>query len=196
MFITASAVTSFAQTFAYTEDGKRIVLFPNGSWYYADSVYGGNNGGWYNNNVQGAQEMFTEAYDYAYELVYGEEFFRNERETKAATWAADYVKSNIQISIGRKSLGSWYDELYNIAFNHVYKNTFFGSERKQNAINWAKSLLEQKATYEWSMNNSRMQRTREAYNVALNKIFNTEFFSSDRKRRAIEWANQFVRNRR
>lgn len=198
LVLTASAVFSYAQTIAYTQDGKRVVLFPNGSWYYADSIYGGgNNGGsFFNNNMQGATEMFNEAYDYAFELVYGEEFFRNERENKAAVWAADYVKSNIQITLGRRNLAQWFDELYQVAYNYINKNTFFSNDRKQNSINWAKGLIEQKAVYDWSYAGSKIARTKDAYQVAYNKIFNTEFFSADRKKRAVEWANQFVRNRR
>lgn len=185
-----------AQTVAWTQDGKRIIIFQNGTWFYADSLANGN---WnFNAQVQGAGEMYNEAYDYAFEVVYGEEFFSQERQNKAAQWAVDYLRQNIVITIGSRSIESWYDELYGIAFDKVYRNTFFSSERKQSAINWAKGLLEQKATYEMGMNNnaSRLARQRAAYNLALNKIFSTEFFSGDRKRRAAEWANNFVRNRR
>jgi hypothetical protein len=191
---TASAVFAYTQTIAYTQEGKRIVLFPNGSWYYADSIYGG--GGGYQNTNQSASDMYTEAYEYAFEILYGDEFFRNDRETKSAAWAADYLKQNIEIRIGTIGLSQWYDELYQVAYNSVYKSVFFASERKQNAINWAKGLIEQKAVYDWSYQRSRIARTREAYQVAYNKIFTTEFFGNDRKRKASEWAVQFMRNRR
>lgn len=199
--LTACAVFSQAQTIAYTQDGKRVILFSNGTWFYADSLYGNNNNSPYNynnsyNNTQGAQEMFMEAYDYAMDLLYGDEFFRNERENKAGAWAADYVRSNIQINIGRKTLGQWFDELNTIAYNYIYKNEFFGNDRKQKAINWAKGLIEQKASYDWSSFSSKLARTREAYNVAYNKIFVTEFFANDRKKKSVDWANQFMRNRR
>jgi hypothetical protein len=195
--LTASAT---AQQIAYTQDGKRIVLFANGHWMYADSLYGGGGGGWggqWNGPLQSASDIYSEAYDYAFEVVYGDEFFRQDRENKSATWAADYLKSNIQIVIGARRLEMWFDELYGVAYNSVFKNVFFSTERKQNAINWARNLIEQKATYDnFYQGSSRFGRYRDAYNVALNKIFVTEFFSNDRKKRAAEWANNFVRNRR
>jgi hypothetical protein len=192
-----TAVCAGAQMIAYTQDGKRIILFPNGSWYYADSLYSPNAVNLYSNqNEQSATNMFQEAYDYAMEAIYGDEFFRSDRENKAAAWAADYLKSNININIGYRTLGQWFDQLYNIAHNYVYKNVFFASERKQNAINWAKNLIEQKATYDWFTNTSRIARYRTAYQVAYDKIFATEFFAGDRKKKASEWANNFLRNRR
>lgn len=194
-FIACAAFTQ-AQTIAYTQDGKRIVLFSNGTWFYADSLYGNNNGSFYNANTQGAREMFMEAYDYAFDLVYGEEFFRNERENKAGAWAADYVRTNVQVTIGRRSLSQWFDELFAVAYDYIYKNEFFPNDRKQKAINWAKNLLEQKAAYDWGAYSSKISRTRDAYNVAYNKIFVTEFFANDRKKKSVEWANQFIRNRR
>lgn len=197
LVLAASAVFAQAQTIAYTQDGKRVILFANGTWFYADSIYGNNNNSFYNNaNTQGAKEMFLEAYDYALDLVYSDEFFRNDRESKSSAWAADYVKANIQINIGSRSLGQWFDELYNVAYNYIHKSEFFSNDRKQKSINWAKGLIEQKATYDWGNYSSKIARTRDAYNVAYNKIFATEFFANDRKKKAVEWANQFMRNRR
>jgi hypothetical protein len=190
-FVTAFAA-AHAQTIAYTQDGKRIVIFQNGTWFYADSL----GIGLPNDNAQSASDMFTEAYDYAYELVYGDEFFAQDRQTKSAAWAVDYLKQNITISIGRRSIENWYDELYSIAFNKIYTNSFFGSDRRQNAANWAKGLLEAKAVYEPFPFTSRIVRTRAAYQLALNKMFGNEFFGADRKRKAADWANNFVRNRR
>jgi hypothetical protein len=194
--LTASAVFSYAQTIAYTQEGKRIVLFPNGSWYYADSIYNASGGYGGQNTNQSASDMYSEAYDYAFDILYGDEFFRNDREAKAAAWASDYLKQNIEVRIGTISLSQWFDDLYQVAYNSVYRNVFFANERKQNAINWAKGLIEQKAVYDWSYQRSRIARTREAYQVAYNKIFTTEFFGNDRKRKASEWAVQFLRNRR
>lgn len=195
LVLTACAVCTQAQTIAYTQDGKRVILFANGTWFYADSVYGNNNATYYN-NTQGAQEMFTEAYDYAYEMVYSQEFFPADRQNKSGAWAADYVKSNLQLTIGRKTLSQWCDELYTMAYNYVYRNEFFPADRKQKSINWTKNMIEQKAVYDWGNNTSKIARTREAYNVAYNKIFVTEFFPADRKQKAIDWANAFMRNRR
>jgi hypothetical protein len=184
-----------SQTIAYTQDGKRIVIFQNGTWFYADSLVN-IGGGFQPNNIQSAGEMFNEAYDYAYEIMYGDEFFAQDRQNKSAAWAVDYLKQNIVISIGARSIENWYDELYGIAFNKVYQNTFFGNDRKQNAAAWARQLLEQKAVYDPLTVSSRMARTRAAYQLALNKIFVNEFFAADRKRKASDWATNFVRNRR
>jgi hypothetical protein len=173
-----------AQTIVTTIEGRRIILYANGTWQPLDS-----------SNLQPVQDiksMYKDAYQYAYDIMYSDEFFPSQRRNKATDWAVDYVKNGINIAIGRKFLESWYDDLYEFAGEYLYKDIFFGTERKEKAAQWAAQTLKSKAYYEdYSM--SFIAKHKAAYNVAYSKIFKTEFFATERKKKALNWANEFVK---
>jgi len=187
-----------AQLIATTSDGRKVVLNQNGGWQYADSSFRqgpggfGAGGGFGSYATASIQSMYSEAYDYAYEVIFGDEFFSSDRKTKAQQWAVQYVRDNTWLPIGYKSLEQWYDELYSFAYDNLYRNDFFSSDRKTKATEWAAQKMTKRAYFE-DYRLSYFTRHRQAYNFAYSRIYRNEFFGQDRKRKALEWANAFVR---
>jgi hypothetical protein len=184
LLVLFSSVTLYAQMSAVTQDGRRVLLYANGNWQYAD-----NSGGMPTGSIS---TQFNEAYDYAYDIVYSDEFFSGDRKLKSTQWAVQYVKDNLYVPIGTKSLDNWFDELYNFAHDNIYRTEFFGNDRKTKSIEWASNIITTKAFFE-DNRSTYIQRHRMAYNFALNRIYRNEFFAQDRKRKALEWANLFVK---
>jgi hypothetical protein len=173
-----------AQLVATTSDGRRVMLNANGNWRYIDSSYGA--------PATSINSLYSEAYDYAYDVIYGDEFFSNDKRTKAQQWATQYVKDNLSLPVGYKSLEQWFDELYAFAYDNLYRNEFFGSDKKNKATEWAAQTIRERAYFD-EYRSSYISRHKQAYNFAYNRVYKNEFFSQDKKRKAIDWANAFVR---
>jgi hypothetical protein len=183
VFVFAIA-TIDAQIFATTFDGRRVMLHANGSWRFADSSYGA--------PAASINALYTEAYDYAYDVIFGEEFFANEKRLKAHQWAIQYVKDNTSLPVGYKSLEQWFDELYAFAYDNLFKNDFFGSDKRNKSIEWAASIIKERASFD-DYRSTYISRHRQAYNFAYNRVYKSEFFSNERKKKALDWANAFVK---
>jgi hypothetical protein len=173
-----------AQFYATTTNGRRVILYADGTWQVMDSTN--------YQPVTDVSTLYNEAYQYAYDIMYSDEFFPTERRTKATQWAIEYVKSGLNLAIGRKSLDSWYDDLNNFAYNLLYKDIFFSTERRAKAAQWAAQTIKSKAYYE-DFSISFITKHKAAYNLAYNRIFKTEFFAQDRRKKALNWANEFVK---
>ena len=185
LFLIFFFVQADAQTFATTTDGRRVILYANGNWRYADR----------NNRVPGSTDLsglYNDAYKYAYEVVYADEFFSTERSKKAALYAGEYVAKNIYIPIGSRTLEQWYNDLYSFANNNLYKEIIFSPDRKKAANSWVEQVLKDKAFFE-DFKLSIIDRHRMAYDVAYKYIYEQEFFATDRRKIALQWANDFVK---
>lgn len=76
-----------AQIVATTSDGRKVILFPNGTWKYASRQ-----------NTETSSDfmaLYNESYKYAYEVLYADEFFTTERTNKALSYAQEYVAKNL-----------------------------------------------------------------------------------------------------
>ncbi len=187
------AIVLFASTFAFsqiaatTSDGRRILIYPNGSWRYMDSTT--NSTSYQSGSIN---SLYSEAYDYAYEIMFANEFFPNERKGKARNWALQNMTTYISIPIGTKSLEQWFDDLYGFAYATLYKNEFFSSERSQKSIEWATQVLNTKSYFE-DFRGSYFSKLRISYNFAYTRVYKNEFFTEDRRRKALNWASDFVK---
>ncbi len=178
-------VQMHAQIIATTATGRKVILYANGNWRYA-------NGNSSRNGSTDASALYNEAYKYAYDVVYGDEFFSNERRNKSILWAKDYVSKNLYIPIGSRTLEQWYNDLYEFANTNFFKDIIFSPDRKKESVLWVEQTLKDKAYFE-DYDVSIIERHRIAYDVAYKYIYQQEFFDSDRKKMARQWANEFVR---
>lgn len=180
---------AFSQISAITASGQRIILFPNGTWIAADSLnkYAG-----FSDPNTDIKNDFINAYKFAYDELYSDIFFESDRKQKAADWAATGLKSGITVYAGSKSLLSWYEDLYHIAFNYLYSGIFFDTEKQKQSNDWVRKILETKTIFDPLFYNSFYKKYREVYKLAYEKIYSNEFFSSERKIKARNWANTFM----
>lgn len=178
-------VQASAQTIATTTDGRKVILYANGNWRYADR----------NNTPRGSTDvlsLYNDAYKYAYDIVYEDEFFSNERSTKANLWAKEYVSKNLDIPIGPRTLEQWFNDLQDFANDNLFKSIIFSPDKKKASISWVAQIIKDKAHFEdYSL--SIIERHRIAYDVAYKYVYEQEFFDSDRRKMALRWANDFVR---
>jgi len=187
LFVSLCVITTFlnAQTIAITAQGRKVLLFPNGSWRYTDSNFKQDN--------FSVDSLYNEAYDYAYDLLYGDEFFTTERKNKSIEYAVDYVKSNLSIPVGFKTFEQWYDELYAFAYSRLGKDSWaFNPDRKKMATEWTSQAIKDKGYFD-DYRLSYIARQRLAYNFAYNKIYSTEMFQQDRRKKSLQWASDFVK---
>jgi hypothetical protein len=177
-------VQSHAQIVATTRDGRKVLLHEDGSWEYA----GSNN---FPPRTTDVFDMYSEAYQYAYEIIFAEEFYRPDRIEKANEWTRSYLAKNLRLPVGSKTLEEIYTDLYQLGCDSLYRNIIFTPDKKQAARRWAEQTIKDKAYFE-DRRLSLFTRQRMAYDVAYNHIYEDEFFTPGREKKAARWAREFI----
>ncbi|MBP6385691.1 MAG: hypothetical protein KA313_04090 [Pseudarcicella sp.] len=201
VFTLIVSFTGFSQTKAFTDRGKEVLLFADGTWKYSDTPFTSRREKHATCETEfdkvfktkPLDELYKESFDYAHEIIYGNVFFDSERNEKASRWATDNFMKDQRFEIGKRNLESWYDEFYNLAYNQINKHVFFDKDRVQYSIDYAIKILKTRSYYSpLYFYNDTIGRTRDAYSLAYNKIYANVFWEKDRKQLSATWSMSFV----
>jgi len=181
-----------SQEIAFTGSGKKIILFSNGTWTSADSLpmLTGTI-----NTPRNFREEFNNAYKFAYDELYPDVFFDNDRKNKAANWAFNSFSSQLYFFAGAKSLTAWYDDMYYIGSAYFYNTVFFDNDRHKQTNDWLKTWMDKRTVFDPAYYGSYLTRFREAYKIAYNKVYQNEFSDDMRRSKAMAWATSLVKDK-
>jgi hypothetical protein len=181
-----------SQEIAFTGTGKKIILFSNGTWASADSLTVVTAT---LNSPRNLREEFNNAYKFAYDELYPDIFFDNDRKNKAANWAFNSFSSQLYFFAGGRSLTAWYEDMYYIGATYFYNTVYSDDDRHKQTNDWLKTWMDKRTVFDPAYYNSYLARFREAYKIAYNKVYQNEFSDATRRTRSIAWATALLKDK-
>jgi hypothetical protein len=185
-------LVGYSQQTAFTTSGQKIILFSNGTWVNADSIPSLTGG---INSPRNLRDEFNIAYKFAYDELFKDVFFDDDRKNKAANWAFNCFSTQLYFFAGSKTLSSWYDDMYYIGSTYFYFKVFFDNDRQKQTSEWVKDWMDKRTIFDPAYYTTYLSRFKEAYGIAYNKVYQNEFTDASRRSKAMAWAASLVKDK-